>query len=789
MENHLVVGLTHVDLGWKEGRAEMAAILDQYLEYLCEIAENTADFHYLLEQALHYKDLLSRNPELFERVRKLVRAGILEFATGVASTIENNVVDGESFVRNIQLGTKWIREHFGVEVENCSLIDTFGFPPQMPQILRQFGYDCLLANRLGGRQWEDVFTVKGLDGSMLRLIGRDCASAYVKPGTMYFKYYKEDMEVRQLFDAAEKTTLPFTIVMPYTENEHFPSMETLRCIAESDKGYRMATLKEAFEAVRKLPLGRVVSADLNPEFSGTYSLRHRLRLINRRCEYMLLQAEKICAVLKDDSYNPVIEACWWEMAYTQFHDIITGSHPTKVYLDCLQRMDKIQSTAAAMIQKALSGGVIAGVKPEDADVRQLTVFNGLPFGRTEAVSWKLPPEWSGVSKVMVDGEIVSHQQLENTISFPLYTDALEAVPVVICEGKEKVVSRKRLEYLENDHFIIECGRNHVVDRIFYKPANQVLMEKVDDLLVIQQDNGNFQIEEPIATEIPCAAGSYDVDMYEENSVRVARITGTFPALNGDAVRYVLLLSISEGRPSVDISVSVNWYAEGMRLRLKLPTQFRMPGGIYEVPFGTVERQPYGITQNSRGEWPAFRFVAVEDDNNQNGLALINQGVAGVECCGGNIYTTLLRAPVTEYAGMIPDDTSSDHGEHSFDFRLYAYSGGWASSSLLSEAQAYNSPLYVLPESAVRIPSYLSLKGKNVLLSALRQDGEGRTVIRCYESAGRNETIELNFQDRAVIWRSDLREQPLALLAEGRRKIRLELKPFEIMTILLESCGN
>lgn len=50
MRDKMLLGLTHVDLGWLKGRDEMAQILDAYLVRLFDLIEGNPDFHYLLEQ-------------------------------------------------------------------------------------------------------------------------------------------------------------------------------------------------------------------------------------------------------------------------------------------------------------------------------------------------------------------------------------------------------------------------------------------------------------------------------------------------------------------------------------------------------------------------------------------------------------------------------------------------------------------------------------------------------------------------------------------------------------------
>jgi alpha-mannosidase len=99
----------------------------------------------------------------------------------MASTLESNLPNGECFVRNQQIGLDWVRETFRVDVTTGWLVDTFGFPPQVPQILRGFGIKHLMANRFGGSHTRDLFLAEGLDGSRVTVAGWGTYSAYIAP--------------------------------------------------------------------------------------------------------------------------------------------------------------------------------------------------------------------------------------------------------------------------------------------------------------------------------------------------------------------------------------------------------------------------------------------------------------------------------------------------------------------------------------------------------------------------------------------------------------------------------
>ncbi len=163
-QQFFVVPITHVDLAWKRGREEMSEMLEILVVRLLDCLENDPDFKYMIEQAAHFRELQKRRPDLVARLKPFIAAGRLEVVGAMASTLENNLPNGECFVRNQQMGLDWVRENWGAEVKTGWLIDTFGINAQVPQILRDFGFTQLMANRFGGRYNHDLFRARALDG-------------------------------------------------------------------------------------------------------------------------------------------------------------------------------------------------------------------------------------------------------------------------------------------------------------------------------------------------------------------------------------------------------------------------------------------------------------------------------------------------------------------------------------------------------------------------------------------------------------------------------------------------
>ena len=202
--------------------------------------------------------------------------------------------------------------------------------------------------------------------------------------------------------------------------------------------------------------------------------------------------------------------------------------------------------------------------------------------------------------------------------------------------------------VENEFIALEVDNAVGIRRLIWKPTGAVLVENAGDFLVAQRDDGTFQIESPNGAEVAAvASGNLRLVVDAPSPVgQTLRLSGAFLDLSwagpGNTLTWKAELRVVTGKPRVDLTLRLNWKGEGTRLRLKLPTTLNTGEGIFEIPFGTVKRKPYGVRGNARGEWPAQRFVAIEDGF--HGIALANTGVGGVEVGGGTLWTTLLRAP-------------------------------------------------------------------------------------------------------------------------------------------------
>ena len=805
---YFVVGLTHIDLAWKKERLEHEEIFESAILRLLDVLDRYPTFTYILEQAAHYHSLAQRRPDLIARLREYLQEGRLEFVGGLASTLETNGPSGESFVRNQLLGLRSVRELFGVTVKTGYLIDTFGINAQVPQILRQFGLQNLLANRFGGTLEKDTFIARGLDGSRILVAGRDANSPYVAWDRVFFSFVQENKHTKALFEKADTMAADGPcLVMPYTEYDGIASTYIAKLLDErraTDPGnsWTFSTLSDFFDALSTYD-GEwpEYSSDLNAEFTGTFGLRPEIRRLHRRVEVLLLAAEQWATLCKATGWKDGLTSAWWNMAFAQSHDVYSGSHPTAVYEDTVAQLRQAERAALNLLETSARHLATGG----GANELGLVAMNSLPWQRDAVVAVDLPNDFntSTLTSVSDQGKElpfeIDGQVLKFRASFPGVSarkfflrqgaPGLSTSPELVGDvpGATRETLRE-INIVEQDITVTASVAEGLQIRI--GDANGGIAKVIGIELVLQEDRGSFQIEDLKGADVSSRGGLSSVSGSKPSSLlKQMSIRGKFPSLwtrDSNPLDWQMDCTLVPGKRHLELVVKMHWRGEASRVRLKIVTGYESSAGIFEVPFGAVRRSPYHSRRTARGEWPVHRWVAVEEDG--QGVALINTGSIGAEVVGGTIWTTLLRAPTSEYAGMVADETSSQHGDHSFHFAILPYEGSWSRGDAIQLGQELNSPVhcYAMPTDE-RVPSgaLLTVSPSTIVLSSVKSPEDetpNEMIVRVYEATGRATTAELYVKDARSAWLSDLTEYKRDVLEVVSERIAFNLLPFEIKTI-------
>lgn len=136
-----IVPHTHWDREWhtpfQTFRLRLVELLDGLLP---QLEADPTYAHFLLDgQMAVVDDYLEIRPDAEERLRGLAQSGRLAMGPWYALPDEF-LVSGETLVRNLQHGIS-VADRFAGPMEVGYLPDMFGHVAQMPQLLRQFGFD------------------------------------------------------------------------------------------------------------------------------------------------------------------------------------------------------------------------------------------------------------------------------------------------------------------------------------------------------------------------------------------------------------------------------------------------------------------------------------------------------------------------------------------------------------------------------------------------------------------------------------------------------------------------
>ena len=131
-----MIGQAHLDpvwlWRWTEGRAEALGTSQSAIDRLAEYP----DFHFTRGESQVYAGSRRRIQPFLREIKRAIAAGRWHVVNGMVIQPDMNIPSGESFVRQVLLGKRYMRDHLGVEPTVAYCVDSFGHAGTLPQILR-----------------------------------------------------------------------------------------------------------------------------------------------------------------------------------------------------------------------------------------------------------------------------------------------------------------------------------------------------------------------------------------------------------------------------------------------------------------------------------------------------------------------------------------------------------------------------------------------------------------------------------------------------------------------------
>lgn len=166
----------HLDPVWLWGKDEGIAEALSTFRVAARFCEEYDGFVFNHNESVLYELVEEYDPGLFEKIKKLVKAGKWHIMGGWYLQPDCIMPSGEGFLKQIEYGNKYFEEKFGVKPTTAINFDPFGHTRGLVQIMKKCGYDSYVFMRPYNFVKENDFIWKGFDGS--KIIGHCISGGY-----------------------------------------------------------------------------------------------------------------------------------------------------------------------------------------------------------------------------------------------------------------------------------------------------------------------------------------------------------------------------------------------------------------------------------------------------------------------------------------------------------------------------------------------------------------------------------------------------------------------------------
>ncbi|QOV23425.1 alpha-mannosidase [Anabaenopsis elenkinii] len=767
-----LLGHAHLDLAWLWPVSDTWKAAQNTFESVLRLQADFPELIFCHSTPALYAWVEEHRPDLFSQIQAQVAAGRWEVVGGLWVEPELNLISGESIVRQLLYGQRYIQAKFGKLSPVAWLPDTFGFCATLPQFLVNAGVEFFVTQKL---RWNDTsqfdydaFWWRSPDGSqilsiMSALIGQGIDP--VQMATYAYEWqsktgFKQSLWLPGVGDHGGGPTRDMLeTAQRWQRSAVFPDLE----FTTSEK--YLQQIQD--QASNFLPTW---NDELYLEFHrGCYTTHADQKRYNRRCEDLLYQAELFAtlAFLSCGVTYPLdIERAWKQVLFNQFHDILPGSSITQVYQDALPEWQQVEAVGNNILQKSLLAIASQTIlpPPPHPEAQPIFIFNALNWQRSEVVSLTLPPshpQWqvydiSGqpiTSQISADRKILFLAAEIPSVGYRIFWLS----PTSPTPPTSPTSPTSPNWTLENEFLrVIINPDTGDLRSVFDKIHHREVLTGAGNQLQAFQDQGQYwdawnidpnYAQHPLPPTQLKSLEWLDQGLVQSR-VRVVRQLGKSEFCQD----YIL----QAGSPLLKIASTVNWQENQVMVKAAFPVNVEADFATYEIPCGVIRRPNHPQTPAEQAKWevPALRWADLTGEtqvnvNNVNiyGVSLLNDCKYGYDNKSNQLRITLLRSPNWP-------DPKTDRGLHEFTYALYPHGGSWQTANTVQRGYELNIPLQVVinpptTEDATPSPgesvSFLNLSAANLILMAFKpsEDNPQQFILRCYECQG--DTAQLSLQ--------------------------------------------
>ncbi len=772
----IAVGQTHIDIAWlwrvKHTREKAARSFATMLNLM----ETNDEYRFLQSQPQLFEFLKIDYPNIYKRIKAAVCAGKLDVEGAMWLEADCNIPSGESLIRQILYGKKFIKEEFNTDSKLLWMPDVFGYSWAMPQILKKCGVEVFCTTKMQWNQYNrmpfNTFKWCGIDGSEITTHLIEDFNFFTINGKSLIsgweQYKDKDLTDEILYQYG------------FGDGGGGPRQEDIELIKRYDKIPGMPNIKydnpsNYFKRLNE----RVETAksyvhrwdgELYLELHrGTFTSQAKIKKYNRQLEFQLRQLEMEIVKgkmnnLMVDNYQLKIEQIWKKLLLNQFHDIIPGSSINAVNNDALEQYAQISDDIKALEAKLYSQ------YPQTSD--SFVVFNSFHRPLNDVITYR------------------SSQQL----AFYVNDERLKSVyengeyKIVVDNLKPLAYTKISLKQTNNQYQNNAMpDQTEITNTIFSTTYYDIKFNKLGQITYLYDKalKRNVIVKGKVLNELvsyedkPLDWDAWDIDIFYKNRKRVvddiksARIVSKNDietklefTFNHFESKIKQIITLSNVTPRIDITHQVDWKNAHRLLRVLFATGIRATNARYDIQAGNVLRPTH---RNTSWDFQKFEVLAhkwADLSTSSYGISILNDCKYGYSCDQDVLGLSLIKA------AQFPD-AKQDITNHQYTYSIYVHSGDVLSSNIEAEAFKLNNQ-YKLHRIGVNDQSIINLKNDNIIVDAIKMgENNNDTVVRFHECKNTDQGFELE----ADYCELDLLENEIP--ASGH------LKPYEIKTIKLK----
>ncbi|CAN6674546.1 alpha-mannosidase [Trichomonascus vanleenenianus] len=798
------VGHCHIDTAWLWPYAETRRKIGRSWSTQLDLIERYPEYNFVCSQAVQYAWLKEDYPELFERLKKAIKAGRFIPIGGSWVESDTNLPSGEAIARQFLYGQRFFESNFGIRCKTFWLPDTFGYAAQIPQLCREAEMERFLTQKLS---WNNInvfpnttFNWVALDGSQV-LCHMPPADTYNSCGDI--KELKMCVSNHRNLGIDQSSLLLFG----FGDGGGGPTpdmLERLRrargladTVGNLPRVAMSTNIDEYFDRISKRTNNGkdLVSwvGELYFEFHrGTYTTQANTKKGNRHGEVILHDLEYLATIasLISPRYQypkKELDRLWEGLLLNQFHDVLPGSSIEMVYKDAEDIYNDIQATGKKLISEALAA---LGYGSQGAHV----AVNTLPWARTEVV--EIPSKDGGVQAAS-----------NGTTSYARVSSSSDDVAILVSDsakGGVSVSESKGAYVMENSKLRVSVDNsNGLVTSIYDKAADrEILSEPTGNQYVLFEDQPlNWQGWD---TEVYSLNKRYVVNsakakvaIAEQGEVRGV-VTVSQPLNEDSWIRSSIILD--DEAPMVVFDTEVEWHHACQFLKVEFPVDIHSDQATYDSMYGAVKRPTHYNTfwDVAKFEVCCHKYADLSDYS--YGVTVLNDSKYGFSVHGNTMRLSLLRS------SKAPDG-NADMGFHRIRYAVLGHSGT-LNAEVVRLAQNFNHPLHLTTSASSDSLDVIKFDGpSNVVISAVKRAEDdadvsvgalparkGKSiVVRLYDSLGGkskgNLVLSSKLPKATKVFRCNILEDDKAEVGfsveGGSTVIPIQLRSFEIASYRIQ----